>query len=113
MTRKNDWPEVPGMAAVRRQEAEDKRALDEIERLTTPPLSDKDQLALEEAERVEQSWRRRKGLDAPYSVLRSSTEIAREGRAAHWPGHLRAQYLAAIEDERIAGKATRSYGGRS
>jgi len=109
VTRRNEpWPEIPGEAERRRQEAEDKRAMDELEELLTPPLSDLDHLALEEADRLEQSWRRRNGLEPSSSAFRSSAELREIGKARGWDHESRAAYLAAYDREDAIRKANRS-----
>lgn len=124
MTRKN-WPEVPGDAEARRQEAADRREMDKLEELLTPPPDPElERLIAEQEARarsranadpdaIRRELERRAGFGSDDEWTGTADEIAAKGRAARWPGAARAAYLAAIEDEKIARRATRSYGGNA
>ena len=112
MTRKNEpWPEMPGEAEALAQERAAMRELDEIDALITPPTTDLEQLALEEADAVEQRWRRRHGLPPTTETragFRSSAELREIGEARGWDHESRSAYLAAYEREDAVRKANRS-----
>jgi hypothetical protein len=113
VTRRNEpWPEIPGEAEARRQEAEDRRELDRIDALLAHQPDERERAVLDLADEATERWEQRNGMrPAPRYGMRSSREIAEEGKRTHWPQATRQAYIDALDREDVVRAASRTYGG--